>query len=130
MTVSTPARRRALVLAGGALVAAVAASPALGHAEAVSMTPKHGTTLTRVPAQMTVTFGEPIGRLGAVRVTRNRAGNLVKGARIAPANARRAVITLKRPGPRKQAGLYRLTWRVTSADGHPVSGVVVFRVRT
>jgi copper resistance protein C len=122
--------RRLLVPAAAALVAAVAAAPAYAHSEAVASSPRHGSTLTRVPAQMTVTFGEPIGRLGTMRVTRNRAGDLVRSARIAPGNARRAVITLKRPGPRKQAGLYRLTWRVTSADGHPVSGVVVFRVRT
>lgn len=116
-------------LVAGALLAALATTPALGHSDVTASSPAHGSTLTRVPARMTVTFGDAIGRLGSMTVTRNGSGNLVKATRTSPTNARTAVITLTRPGPKKQAGLYRLTWRIVGADGHRLTGVIAFRVR-
>jgi methionine-rich copper-binding protein CopC len=119
--------RRAAVLAAALAVAAPAV--ALAHTEVRSSSPRDGAVLARTPAAMAVTFGEPIGRLGTMTMTRNGAGNLVKSARIAPRNARTALIALKRPGAAKQAGRYRLTWRITGADGHRLSGTITFRVR-
>lgn len=125
----TTTRRGATALAAAALMGAVASAPAAAHTEATSSTPRHGAVLDRVPATITVTFNAPIGRLGTTTVTRNRAGNLVRSARVSPTSTRAIVITLKKPGPAKQAGAYRLSWRVIAADGHTVSGVVAFRVR-
>jgi methionine-rich copper-binding protein CopC len=122
-------RRRVATVLAGALLATVAAAPALGHSDVASSSPARGAVLVRVPAQMKVTFSEPIGRLGVMTMTRNGRGNLVKTARRAPNDARTAVIGLKRPGPRNQPGTYRLTWRIVGADGHAVSGVIAFRVR-
>ena len=31
--------------------------------------------------------------------------------------------------PVPQAGTYRLTWRITGADGHRLTGTIAFRVR-
>ena len=121
--------RSATMLVVAALLAGADATTALGHSEVTSSSPAQGAEVKRFPTRMTVSFDDPIGRLGVMTVTRNGAGNLVKSARIAPTNARTALITLKRPGPTKRAGLYRLTWRVTGPDGHAVSGVIVFRVR-
>lgn len=122
-------RFAAPALVAGVLLAAVATTPALGHSDVTASSPAHGSTLTRVPAQMTVTFGDAIGKLGTMTVARNGTGNLVKASRTSPTDARTAVITLKRPGPKKQAGLYRLTWRIVGADGHRLTGVIAFRVR-
>ncbi|MGD9573080.1 MAG: copper resistance protein CopC [Thermoleophilia bacterium] len=124
------ARTRHLTIAALVALAAAVPATALGHgASPVVTSPKDGAKLTRVPATITVSFGDPIGRLGAMRVTRNGAGNLVRSARISPRNAARAVITLKRPGPKAQKGAYRLKWTVTHADGHVQSGIVRFTVR-
>jgi methionine-rich copper-binding protein CopC len=39
------------------------------------------------------------------------------------------VATLKRPGARYRAGVWRVTWRVTGADGHTLTLTAGFRVR-
>ena len=118
---------RTIALAAALALALPAA--AVAHTEVRSSSPRAGATLTRVPTTMAVTFGEPIGRLGTMTMTRNGAGDLVRSARIAPRNAHTALISLKRPGPARQAGRYRLTWRITGADGHRLTGTIAFRVR-
>jgi methionine-rich copper-binding protein CopC len=67
-------------------------------------------------------------RAKSAKATRNRKGNLVKGVGLAKGDARKVVITLKRPGPKSQPGTYRVAWAVTGGDGHTVSGLVTFRV--
>jgi methionine-rich copper-binding protein CopC len=119
----------AAAVAAVACVAAFGAATALAHDELKSTSPRTGATLARTPAAVTLTFEEPIGKLGKVTATRNGQGDLVKSARTMPRNAAKVVVTLKRPGPKKQAGTYRVGWRITSDDGHPVSGVVTFRVK-
>jgi len=121
--------RIAAALAAASCMAAFGAATALGHDEIESTSPKSGAVLARTPALVVLAFEEPIGRLGAVTATRNGQGNLVKSARTAPRDASRVVVRLKRPGPKKQAGTYRVNWRITSDDGHAVRGVVTFRVK-
>jgi methionine-rich copper-binding protein CopC len=75
-----------------------------------------------------MTFGETVGRLDRVTVTRNGRGNLVRSSRIAAGNAARVVATLKRPGARWWPGVYRVTWKVTGADGHTQTLTAGFRV--
>lgn len=120
-------RRTAAALAGASALA-LAAGSASAHTEVTSSSPAHGSKPVRPPATMTVTFGEPLLRAGTTTMTRNGVGNLVKSATIAPGDARTVVIALKRPGPRKHAGVYRLRWRATGADGHAVTGLIVYRV--
>ncbi len=120
--------RRAGVVAAAALLAVVAA-PAAGHTDVTSSSPADGAVVDRVPARVVLTFGQTIGGAGAMTLTRNGAGNLVKSARRDPRNARRVLVTLKQPGARKQAGRYRLSWRVSAPDGHAMRGVIAFRVR-
>jgi methionine-rich copper-binding protein CopC len=78
---------------------------------------------------VTIGFSDQIVRLGRFVATRNGDGDLVKSARISPRDATRVVVSLKRPGPKKQNGTYRVIWRVTGVDGHTVNGVVAFRVK-
>jgi methionine-rich copper-binding protein CopC len=125
-----PALRRGAILAAlaaASCVAAAGAATALGHTGAVSSAPRSGSVLAHTPARVTIVFAGPVARVGTVRATRNGKENLVKRKFVSPRNA--SVVELKRPGPRKQAGAYRVVWRVTGPDGHPVSGVVGFRVR-
>lgn len=121
------------MLAAGIAVAAAAtlagASAASAHTSVVSTTPKHGAKLKALPGTATITFSGPMVRVGKVRVTRNGRGNLVRSARLAPGNARRIVVRLKRVAPARQKAVYRIVWNATSPDGHAQRGVVAFRVR-
>ena len=118
---------RAVALTAVAL--AGAAGVAVAHEEVAGTTPARGAALQNLPAKVSMTFGEPVGRIDAVRITRNGAGNFVKGSQVDPRNAARVVATLKRPGPKFRKGLWKVTWRVTSADGHKQVLTAGFRVR-
>ncbi len=121
--------RTLIAVLGAAVCATAVTGVALAHDEAASTSPKKGAALTALPAQVSVTWGEQVGRLNGATVTRNGGGNLVKSARIDPANARRVVATLNRPGKKWQPGSYRVTWRITAADGHKQTLVVPFTVK-
>ncbi len=121
--------RAVAALAAAGCVASLGGGMALGHSEVESSTPKAGATLARTPATVTLRYDDPIQRIRRITVTRNGQQNLVRSSRISPRDATRITITLKRPGPKKQTGTYRVSWRVTGVDGHTVNGVVVFRVK-
>jgi methionine-rich copper-binding protein CopC len=118
---------RAAALAAVAL--AGAAGAALAHEEVARTTPARAATLQNLPPKVTMTFGEPVGRIDGVRVTRNGKGDFVKTSRIDPRNAARVVATLKRPGGKGRKGLWKVTWRITGADGHAQTFTAGFRVR-
>ncbi|HSJ73259.1 MAG TPA: copper resistance CopC family protein [Miltoncostaeaceae bacterium] len=122
------ARAVAAVAAAGC-VASLGAATALGHSVVESSTPKQGAKLARTPVTVTLRYDEPIQRIGTITVTRNGRQNLARSSRIAPRDATRITISLRRPGAKNQNGTYRVRWRVTGVDGHTVSGVVSFRVK-
>jgi methionine-rich copper-binding protein CopC len=118
---------RAAALAAATL--AGAAGVAIAHDEVQGTTPARGAVLRNLPPKVSVTFGEPVGRLDRVTITRNGRGNFVKRAAIDPRNAARVVAVLKRPGGKARTGVWKVTWRVTSADGHRQVVTAGFRVR-
>ncbi|HTI35366.1 MAG TPA: copper resistance protein CopC [Miltoncostaea sp.] len=120
-------RTRAAALAVVAL--AGAAGVAVAHEEVEGTTPARGAVLRTLPAKVSMTLGESVGRLDTVTITRNGRGNFVKGSGIDPRNAARVVATLTRPGPRFRKGLWKVTWRITAADGDRQVLTAGFRVR-
>jgi methionine-rich copper-binding protein CopC len=114
-------------LAAAALVGA--AGVAVAHDDVKRTTPARGAVLKNLPPKVSMTFGEAVGRLDTVRITRNGRGNFVKSAQIDPRNASRVVAVLKRPGAKGRKGTWRVTWRITSADGHKQVLTAGFRVR-
>ena len=120
-------RTRAAALAVVAL--AGSAGVAVAHDEVEGTTPARGAVLRVLPAKVSMTFGETVGRLDKVAITRNGKGDFGKRAGIDPRNAARVVATIKRPGARFRKGLWKVTWRVTSADGHKQVLTAGFRVR-
>lgn len=121
-TASPPARPRALLAALAAgVVLASAAAPAYAHDALRSSDPADGATLGAPPAQVVLTFEEPPVELGAQIVVTGPDGPVSSGSpRLAGVEATQ---TLKPGAP---AGRYTVEWRVTSDDGHPVSGSFAF----
>ena len=98
---------RALLVALVALAAAAAAASA--HATLEASSPARGAAVDRQPGQVVFRFDEPVeGTFGAVRVFDAK---IAVGLRSGLAR-----------------GAYTATYRVVSADGHPVSGGIVFNV--
>lgn len=115
-----------VVILVGCLLAQLAGSaPASAHDTLVSSTPADGVTLARAPTAVVLRFDEPVGRkFGAVIVTGPDGERVQSGA--LRVQGVRAVQALR---PLQAAGLYHVAWRVVSADGHPVSGTLAFRLR-
>ena len=107
-------------------LAAVAsmASPASAHASLVSVDPPDGARLDKSPPAVTLTFSEHVSAdLGGVRVVDSSGSEVQDGA--ARVDGAVVVVDLKDDLP---AGTYVVSYRVISADGHPVRGGSVFGI--
>lgn len=132
-------RPRAWALVVAALLASTSQPPAAGataggvpgsaaggvHAHLISSTPADGDTLAGAPARLVLRFSEPIeAHLSEVALFGWNGNQSALESGRDPENARSLVATL----PALEPGGYRATWRIVSADGHPVSGTLVFYV--
>jgi len=119
--------RLSLLLALAWLATAVAAAPADAHALLESTTPERGAVLDTAPRQVVMRFSEAVElELGAVRVHDGAGREVQQGAPFHPGRDDRAVAVRLRPGLPDDG--YTATYRVISADAHPVSGGFVFGV--
>jgi len=118
------AARLAVVLATMAVTATLTAPVAFAHAARVSAEPADDAVLTTAPERVSATFNEPLQTAFAAMTVVGPDANVwsigeptVQGAVIG--------IALRPLGP---AGTYTVNYRVTSADGHAVSGSWSFRL--
>jgi copper transport protein len=120
-------RRLLLVLAVASVAVAGWAMPAFGHAELQSTDPASGTVLARSPGTVVLHFGEAVEiQFGAIRVFDTSSQRVDSGNAYHPNGDGRAVaINVAKNLP---AGGYVVTWRVISADSHPVHGAFTFLV--
>lgn len=111
----------ALLLCVGASLAAAPAASA--HDQLISSTPAPDERLDNTPASITLTFSSPLLELGhEVRVVDDDAKNWVGGGAVLSRE------TLTQALPELPDGGYQVSWRVVSADGHPISGSYGFRI--
>jgi copper transport protein len=106
-------------------VIAVALNPtqqAAAHASLLSTLPADGVTIPNAPKTFTLEFNEPVSPL-VMRLVRPN-GQIATLTDIAAQNK---TVVVAAP-EMAELGSYVLSWRVVSADGHPVGGVVSFAV--
>lgn len=114
---------RALVLIAVGIACAFGAPPrAYAHATLIACEPADGALLAQPPARLRLDFNEPVSPL----VFRLVAPDGVP-VELGDVAARDNAITVAAP-PLSQEGTYVLSWRVVSADGHPVGGAVTFSI--
>ena len=117
--------RRALI--GALLALALAPASAGAHAQLEGTTPERGARLASAPGEVTLRFGEPVeASFGSVRVFDHRGREVQAGAATHPGGHSDRVAVKLRSGLGE--GGYTVTYRVISADSHPVSGGFVFSV--
>ncbi|GAA1879277.1 copper resistance CopC family protein [Williamsia serinedens] len=103
------------------------AGPASAHSTLVSSDPANGSSVASGPSSVTLTFNEALqDAYDALTVVGpdNRYWQSDEKARV---EGPRITVGLRPLGP---VGEYRINYRVTSADGHPVSGQVRFTLTT
>ena len=119
-------RRAAAVGALSMAFVVVAAAPAFAHAQLESTDPQAGSVFDDPPQNVTLTYTEPVeASLGAVRVFDGDGDRIDAGQPEHPdGDGSRVRVDL----PDLGGGSYVVTWRVLSADGHPVQGAFTFQV--
>lgn len=107
------------------LLVAVAAGPALAHAVLQTSTPAHGASLDTPPAEVVLTFTEPVHPQASSAQVVDAAGRVVsKGFEVTPDGR-----TVKVEVGRLARGTYTVRWKVLSRlDGHVTEGLVNFGV--
>jgi methionine-rich copper-binding protein CopC len=119
-------RRLAALLGSSAVWLVLVCAPVMAHATLIETYPTDRNTLAEPPEQVQLRFDEPVeAEFDPVEVY-DRQGNRVdrNNARVYPDDARVVVVDLEE----LPEGSYTVDWRVTSADGHPVSGTYGFTV--
>src|SRR5438128_5244913 len=109
-----------VAVAATALVALAASGPAAAHAFLIRSDPASGTRLVKGPAVLTLYFSEPFVR-GSQQVTIRRNGGTIK----LPAS-RAAGAVIEQPLPQNLRGVFVVSWRVLSDDGHISLGEFAF----
>ena len=111
----------ALLLCVGASLPAAPA--AFAHDQLISSSPAPDERLDKTPASIILAVSSPLLELGhEVRVVDDNAKNWVGGAAVLSRE------TLTQALPELPDGGYQVSWRVVSADGHPISGSYAFHV--
>jgi copper transport protein len=106
----------------------VAAGPASAHASVVSSDPVDGSRLKAAPAAVTITFDQPVGLgdVGYLHVTDQNGNKVDAGSAFHPNGNGAQVEDKLKPG--LGDGTYTASFRIISADSHPVAGTVRFVV--
>lgn len=118
------ARLAAPLLLAMTLAVTTNAGVAFAHAIRIAADPAENATLSVAPSRVSATFNEPLQTTFAAMTVVGPDANVWSSGR---PHVQGAVLSVDvRPlGP---AGTYTVNYRVTSADGHPVSGSWSFRL--
>lgn len=115
-------RRRVLALLAGALLVLLPALPAQAHDRLSTTAPADGATVAAAPTSVVLTFEEPAVALGSKVLVTGPGGAVVSTGDPQFVDD---TVTQQLTGD-LPAGTYRVEWRVTSDDGHPVSGTFTY----
>lgn len=114
--------RSALAVCCWLLAVVMLPSAAFAHASLITSSPADGALLAHAPATLTLTFNEPVEPLTIRIVDHGGAGASVTRIR---RDGAQLILT---PPPISGDGAHVISWRVASADGHPVGGAITFWV--
>ena len=98
------------------------ASPALAHDALIASNPADGAALSEAPAQLVLTYNAEIASIGAEVAITAPDGASALGGDLTIAGTEVTVPL----APDLANGAYAIAWRVTSSDGHPISGELAF----
>ncbi|GAA2060742.1 copper resistance CopC family protein [Williamsia deligens] len=117
----------AVVAAVLVVLTTLLAAPASAHSTLVSSDPASGSSVSSGPSSVTLTFNEALQEAYDALTVVGPDNRYWQSEEKATVQGPRISVGLRPLGP---AGEYRINYRVTSADGHPVSGQVRFTLTT
>ncbi|WP_192498617.1 copper resistance CopC family protein [Ornithinimicrobium pratense] len=96
---------------------------AMAHDELLSSDPEDGATVQKAPEELVLTFSGQIAQVGAqLQITDDAGTDVADGDPVVQGT------DLTQPLTDIGSGDYEVVWRVTSSDGHPISGAFGFTV--
>ncbi|MBD0423518.1 copper resistance protein CopC/CopD [Streptomyces sp. TRM S81-3] len=127
MTQITAPRVRTVVLLLLAAVCALlaGAGPASAHAALTGSDPRQGAVVDKAPAQVTLTFSEPVSMDDDSLRVLDPKGKRVDSGEPQGTGGTRYAVKLHAGLP---DGTYTVSYQVVSADSHPVSGAYTFSI--
>lgn len=105
-----------------AICVALGPREALAHAALMSAEPRDGAVLQQAPDQIVLHFTEPVSPIILRLIVPNGEATDLKQFEV-----RHQSVEI-RPPAGLRTGTYALSWRVVSADGHPIGGSVIFSI--
>ena len=114
--------RRSAAIALGVLLTLVAASAAWAHASLVGSEPADHAIVPESPPALKLLFNEPVSPVALVLIRPDGVSTALNGVA-----ATDQALTVAMAAPLAK-GTHLLSWRVISADGHPISGTIMFSV--
>ncbi|MBB3098786.1 copper transport protein [Actinoplanes campanulatus] len=128
MPVKTIERRRVLAVLAGLLLGLfgplLAAAPASAHAALVGSDPANGSVVPDAPNRVTLTFSESVQLISdKIQVLAPDGSRADQGE--PTVSGSQVTVPLRSGGGR---GTYLVSYRVTSADSHPVAGTITYSV--
>ena len=117
------ARRALEGLAGAVVVLALCAGPAAAHNELIGSIPEDGSTVAATPKVVELAFDQPVQREFDQLAVLDEDDHHHEEGEVEIVGGR-----VRQPVGELEPGTYRITYRIVSADGHPVTGTVTFAV--
>jgi methionine-rich copper-binding protein CopC len=114
-------QRLPAILAAALLTTGLSAAPVAAHNLLISSSPADGASVPQTPAAVVLTFDEPAISIGTKVLVSGPSGEVQRGVPRLVDNT----VTQDLAGG-APAGAYTVAWRVTSLDGHPISGTLTF----
>jgi methionine-rich copper-binding protein CopC len=117
-------KKLAVVVGVACLALLGLATPAFAHNSLVSSTPAAEASVESTPSTVKLTFDQPVQKGDGLNTVSVR-GPDDTGWKTGPVEVESNIVrtSIDELGP---AGGYKITYRIVSADGHPVSGEVPF----
>jgi methionine-rich copper-binding protein CopC len=113
------------------LILSIAGTPTVhAHSYMVSSTPKNGSTVTALPATLALIFNENLlvvkaKKPNAISITHRTGVRIRQGV----VSVTKNVLTVPIASSQEIHGRITVSYRVVSADGHPVNGSFFFTVK-
>lgn len=105
-------------------VLGVGAAPASAHDQLLASTPAADTALATAPTEVSLQFSDSVLTIGAIVLLVDQdERDWIGGDPVLDGSTVTASVDGELP-----AGAYEVRWRVVSADGHPISGLIPFTV--
>ena len=109
-----------IALVVGAALTIIAPRLGWAHATLISADPADRAVIASAPEKFTLTFNEPVTPLVLKLLSTDRPAVLLDHYQLQD-----RTLLVRAPASLSD-GTYRLTWRIVSADGHPVAGSTLF----